>query len=808
MLSISKAGGRYYANLAVEDYYTKGGEPPGKWYGLGAEEFRLFGQVDREQFLTLCDGYKLDGSKLVQNAGKENHIAAHDLTFSAPKSVSTLWACGGAETRKEIQAAIWKAAEAGCDYMQEKAAYARRGDKAHQHDLNDIEPAKLTFAMFEHGTSRAQDPQLHIHALALNFGIRADDTTASLENRMLHLHKMAGGAVFRAEFARQLQERLGVEIVPGKQGTFEIRGINRALLEEFSTRRAEIEAAMAKDGVSGAAASEKYTLTTRQKKEHVAREILFEKWEDIGRHYNFDEGQIIDRSRALKVKNAAPQDTRALVIAAVEKLTTGQAYFTEQQLMRHTAEFASWCGVGAKDAVRAVDDFIATGVLIHLNTRDTRRIFTTPEIDQLEKKMLHQVEQSRSQLFPSRNTEPGYLREGLSQEQKRAVYDLTQPEGGIKVVSGMAGAGKTTMLTAAREIWEAQGYEVIGATLAGKTGRKLESETNIPTQTIAKILYDLDHQRGANPFTEKTILVVDEAGMVGTRQMARLIEETDKQGARLVLVGQATQLQPIEHGAPFRVIGEMVGKSELKEIRRQHDERDRAAVYAFSEGKAAVGLRSYVERNLVTFQETKAETVKSLVADWKKDDSSLSDKIIFGTTRETVRQLNEAAQAERLARGELGDTAMTVNGYEVREGDRVMFTKKSNKMGVQNGDLGTVIKVNPLTDHLYVKLDQNDLVAVPLFQYRSLELGYALTTHKMQGQTINNAYVMSGGTMVDRELTYVQMSRHRNEARLYFAVEESGREIANIAAVMNQSRQKEIAQEIRPEYQQERGIRH
>jgi len=811
VLSISKAGGPYYANLANAEYYTKGGEPPGKWYGRGAQAFGLFGQIDSEQFLTLCDGFSLDGFKLVQNAGAENHIAAHDLTFSAPKSVSTLWACAEDRTRKEIQAALWKAAEAGCDYIQEKAGYARRGDKAKKHDLNDIEAAILTFALFEHGTSRAQDPQLHIHALAMNFGIRDDGTTASLEARVMHQHKMAAGAVFRAELARELQVRLGVEIVPGKKGTFEIKHVNRALMEEFSTRRAEIEAAMEKEGVSGAAAAEWFTLTTRKKKEHVAREVLFEIWEEVGRRHNFDESQVIDRSRAIEIRRELPQDTRSLVVEAVEKITQSQAYFTEQQLMRHSAELASWRGVGAKEIVTAVNDFINTGALIHLNTIDTRRIFTTYEIDQLEKKMLHQVELSRSKLFPSLSGEGGYLREGLSLEQKRAVYDITQPEGSIKVVSGMAGAGKTTMLNAAREIWEAQGYQVIGAALPGKAGRKLQEETMIETCTIAKLLYDIDQKRGAHPLNEKTILVIDEAGMVGTRQMARLIEETEKRGARLILVGEATQLQPIEHGAPFRVIGEIVGKSELKEIRRQHNERDRAAVYAFAEGKAAVGLRSYVERNLVTFQETKAEAIKSLVADWKKDASSLTDKLIFGTTRETVRQLNETAQAKRLECGELGDTSMTVNGYEVREGDRVMFTKKSNKMGVENGDLGTVIKLNPSTDHLYVKLDRNELVAVPLFQYRSLELGYALTTHKMQGQTIHNAYVMSGGTMVDRELTYVQMSRHRNEARLYFAVEESGSEIANIAAVMSRSRQKEIAQEVRPEFslhppKQERGI--
>jgi conjugative relaxase-like TrwC/TraI family protein len=808
MLSISKAGGGYYANLAVDDYYTKGGEPPGHWYGPGAGIFGLSGQIDREQFLTLCEGFSLDGHKLVQNAGKDNRIAAHDMTFSAPKSVSTLWACADEWVRKEIQSAVWIAAKVGCDYIQDEAAYARRGDKERKSDLTDIEPATLTFALFEHGTSRAQDPQLHIHALALNFGIRADGTTASLESRVMHQHKMAAGAIFRAEFARELAERLGVEIIAGKKGTFEIKGVPKDLIEEFSKRRAEIEAGMKKDGVSGAAAAEWYTLTTREKKEHVAREILFQVWQEAGKRHGFDFQTAISATKGQELKREETrQDASELVEEAVHKITEGEAYFSKQDLVRKTAEFAALRGVRANEVREAVLDFIESGALVHLRTEDTKKIYTTHEIDQMEKRMLSQVEASRGKTFSSLTGEGGYLREGLSEEQKRAVYDITQRQGSIKVVSGMAGAGKTTMLNAAREIWEEQGYKVIGASLAAVAAKNLETEAGIKSATIAKLLYEIE--QGRTPLSSKTMLVIDEAGMVGTRQMARLVDETEKKGARLILVGDERQLQPIEHGGPFKAIGEIVGRSELKEIRRQKDEWAREAVHAFADGRAEEGLRAYVERDLVTFQETRDEAIKTLVFDWKMDERPLEKKAIYATTKETVRELNREAQATRKERGELGETAIEVNGYEVYEGDRVLFTKNSGKIGVLNGDLGTVVKVNPVTDHIYIKLDRNDLVAVPLFNYRSVELGYARTTHKMQGKTVDSAYVLTGGAMLDREMSYVQMSRQRSDARLYFAVEESGREIQTIAAIMNRSRQKEIAQEKRPEYQhqqREHGI--
>ncbi len=814
METVSKAGGGYYANLAADDYYTQGGEPPGRWCGRGAEHFHLTGKVDREQFLTLCDGFSLDGKRLVQNAGKDNHIAAIDLTFSAPKSVSVLWACGDEGTRKEIQKAVWVAAKKGCDYTQDEAAFARRGDKGSKKDLTDIERATLTFALFEHGTSRAQDPQLHIHALALNFGIRADGTTATLESRVMHQHKMAGGAIFRAELARELEARLGVQIIAGKKGTFEIKGVPKELMDEFSKRRATIEAAMKKDGVSGAKAAEWYALTTRQKKEHVAREILFKKWEAVGKEHGFDCRTVIDHERANEVRREGKQDAQPLVIQAIEKITAGQAYFSKQDLVRHTAELAALRGVRADDVRDSVSNFIESGALIHLRTIDTKKIYTTHEIDQMEKAMLAKVEASREKTFPSPTKEAAFLRDGLSQEQKQAVYDITQRDGGIKAVSGMAGAGKTTMLAAARDVWEAQGYRVIGASLAAVAAKNLENEAGIKSFTIAKLIYEIDKLetqwgRGkAHPLDSKTVLVIDEAGMVGTRQMARLIDETDRQGARLILVGDERQLQPIEHGGPFRVIGEMVGRSELKEIRRQRDEWAREAVHAFADGRAEQGLRAYVERDLVTIQETRAEAVKTLVFDWKNDATPLEQKAIFGTTRESVRELNQAAQATRQERGELGNHAMEANGYKFYEGDRVQFTKNSKKLGVLNGDFGTVVKLNPVTDHIYVKLDRNDLVAVPLYDYRSIEIGYARTAHKMQGKSIERAFVLTGGSMLDREMSYVQASRHRDGARLYFAVEESGQEIERIAAVMNRSRQKEIAQEVRPDYQREpeRGI--
>jgi len=206
MLSISPpmkgAGqGDYYLELAQEDYYTKGGEPPGKWYGEGTEALGVEGQVQAQELRKLLEGYSPDGKeKLVQNAGDDNRQSGWDLTFSAPKSVSTLWAVSDEETRKTIQHAQEKAVHAALDHIQGEAGFTRRGKGG-----EEIESAKLSFATFEHGTSRSQDPQLHTHALALNIGIREDGTTGTIRSKDIFEQKMSAGAIYRAELSYQLE---------------------------------------------------------------------------------------------------------------------------------------------------------------------------------------------------------------------------------------------------------------------------------------------------------------------------------------------------------------------------------------------------------------------------------------------------------------------------------------------------------------------------------------------------------------------------------------------------------------------------
>jgi conjugative relaxase-like TrwC/TraI family protein len=788
LLSIGVAQGSYYASLSAEDYYHKGGEPPGVWHGEGAKELGFSGTVDKAEFLKLCDGFAPDGEPLTQNAGKENHRAGWDLTFSAPKSVSVLWSQADEETRHKIQEAQLKAVQKAIDYLEAEAGYTRRGKGG-----GEIEKCKLVVATFEHGTSRAQDPQLHSHAVVLNVGIRADGTTGSLETKPIYQSKMLAGALYRAELANILREVLNVGIEKTKTA-FEIKGVSKPLMEEFSKRREAILTEMENAGATGAVRAAHFTLTTREKKAHVAREILFEKWQEIGRKEEFFSSAMVGQGNNFTLTELAGK--KSIVQESVDRLTSSQAYFSEKTLLRFAAEEA--VGKLNIEAIREkVSNYLENEAISLGRKSDGTRYYTTPEIDALEKLMILQVEAAKTGWHGS----PGVFRETvvsdtLNAEQKHALFSITGGnESSIKVVSGMAGTGKTTLLRSAREVWEAEGYEVRGAALAAVAAQGLQEGAGIKSETLHSTLFGIE--KGFIQLTGKTILVVDEAGMVGTRQMAELVEAVAKTRAQLVLVGDEKQLQPIEHGNPFKAIGEIVGRSELTDIRRQSDLWARDAVKDFAFGRAAEGLKAYAEKGLLLIRESRTDAIKKMIGDWTKERTqNLKESLMLAGTKADVRKLNSLAQEERIKRQELKTMfSVSIDKQKIFVNDRVVFTKNKKTIGVRNGEFGTVKEIDVLLKTMKVTLDNGNRVKIWLPSYDSIQLGYAVTTHKAQGVTVDRSYILAGGSMQDRELSYVQMSRSRTQTKIYAERAEVGDTIAELSKTMSNSRQKDIAQE-------------
>jgi conjugative relaxase-like TrwC/TraI family protein len=795
MLSIGAMGhgqGAYYVGLAREDYYLEGGEPPGLWYGRGAQNLGLAGQVDGAALTPLFEGFHPHtGGALIQNAGELDHQPGWDLTFSAPKSVSVFWSQAAPELRREIQEAHLKAVQAALGYLQEYATYTRRGKGGREREL-----AYPVIATFEHGTSRAQDPQLHTHALMLNVCVRADGTTGTIESKPLYRAKMVAGALYRAEFAFQLEACHGLPIE--RRGTgFEVSDVHQPLIREFSKRRSEIEELLDKKGFSGAVAAATATLHTRGAKEHIPREQLFANWLETGLVFGWSQTQTKELLGKAPSRDAEAE-LRSAVETATERATEQQSWFTEAQFVRLLAEEAQGRGMGARAVCTAAAAYLAESPhIVPLGRKEGERVYTTREMMALEAQLLAAVERSRDQVITGVSAPILQSliasRKSLSEEQAAALQHITQEGGRIQLVSGMAGTGKTSLLHTARLAWELQGFEVYGAALSGKAAKGLADGAGIRTETLHRTLFDL--QNGRLRLSSRSVLVLDEAGMVGTRLMKALVEATERNGARLVAVGDARQLQPIEAGGPFSEMQRRLGAAELTEIRRQREDWAREAVHDFADGLAGRGLRAYAERGLLTITDDRHEAMKALVASWKEGGiRSPEEQLIFSGTREEAVMLNRLAQQERRDAAVLGEESLAAPGGGIfYTGDRVLFTRKSRLLGVENGSLGEIASLDTQTKELFVRLDTEERIRVPLEDYEHVRLGYAVTTHKGQGATVERAFVLAGGPMQDREISYVQGSRARGDTRIFVDRAEAGEGLVELIRHMNHSRQKELA---------------
>lgn len=448
MLSIAAAGaghGEYYLGLTHSDYYLEAGEPPGAWRGQGAKRLGLRNTVTRGAFQALLGGRLPDGKPAVQE--QNGHKAGYDLTFNVPKSVSAVWAVSGRELREKIERLVDESVDAALGYIEETAAFSRRGHGGVRHD-----PADLIFATFQHGSSRNLDPHLHVHAFLMNVCIREDGTTGTLYGPAVFRAKMAAGALFRAELSARLERELGFAIV--RDGSsFAVEGVPSELVSQWSSRRHEIEEALARHGHTSAKASEIAALDTRGKKHILSRSVLHARWEDVAHLHGFSENSAEKlRTRARLVRDGMCELTDA-VNRALGRITVSQSHFSERELVRFTAEEAQGQGVDAAE--------VRMGVMAHLHqSREIVRLgfhlgelrFTTKEILELERLLLARVRESReanSHHLPSEATHAVLgLRPTMTAEQTQAFRHATQAQGAIRVITGMAGTGKTYLLSA------------------------------------------------------------------------------------------------------------------------------------------------------------------------------------------------------------------------------------------------------------------------------------------------------------------------------------------------------------------------
>jgi len=446
--------------------------------------------------------------------------------------------------------------------------------------------------------------------------------------------------------------------------------------------------------------------------------------------------------------------------------------------------------------------------------------FTTREMLEIELQMVKRaVDQSSHANFAvsERSLEKALKDYALYDEQKAAFYHVTDNTD-LACVVGYAGTGKSYMLGAAREAWEQDGYCVQGMAVSGKAAENLEQNSGIRSHTIANRLINWEHDR--ERLTSRDIIVVDEAAMVGSRDMAKIIQEAYHARAKVVLVGDQEQIQAIMAGAAFRAIIERVGYAEMIEVSRQKEAWQREATKAFALGQTAEGLLAYEERGHVHSFNTQAIAVEAMIAQWDETRSNQPDKtsLMMAYTRADVQSLNERAREIRQTYGELGEThtLQTTRGQrEFAEHDRLYFLQNDKTLHVKNGTLGTIRSIDH-QGNLVIDLDREPNpkgklvsreIQFNIKDYNAIEHGYAATIHKAQGSTVDYSYILAS-KYLDRHVTYPAMSRHRENSELYYSREEF-KDFRQLSQTLGRENRKEISLDYlnyRQDYAQTRGF--
>jgi conjugative relaxase-like TrwC/TraI family protein len=802
MLSGGAARASYYlerdADCRPSRYYLNGVEPAGRWCGHGAAALGLDGPItgrQRDAFAGLLDGRLPDGSQVAQPVLRRNpsnpdsakidvRRCGLDLVVSAPKSVSVLHALADLATAAAVTAAHETAVQEALGYLERHAGHGTRGHQGNGRRGAQIETTGLVAAAFAHTTSRADDPQLHTHLVVANLLQGVDGKWSAVDSRAMHRHARTAGCIYQAVLRGELTKTLGVGWGPVRRGVAEIVGIPKELRKEFSTRRQAIEDELDRTGASGRKAAQRAAYVTRPAKTHTSPISLRASWaqraDAIGHTAPTVVADSIGRTSSPQwpstasiaaemfgpdglTKHATSFDRRDVIQALTETLPAGAAV-TLQQLEATATELLSH------------DD--AVPLLAPTSTSHERQ-WSTRELLAAERWALAiSTEQTNLPAVAPETVAAVTESRDLSAEQCAVVNGLLTSPALVDVVTGPAGSGKTASMRAAADAWRGSGVPVIGCALAAITARRLEAATGVPCASITRTLADLDRTDPATSrpagLTPHSVVVVDEASMVGTRHYVRLACHVRAAGGKLVLVGDPAQLAEVDAGGMFAALVTVRGPLALSGNQRQGAGWERDALSALRDGDTDRALAAYVTHGRVHVPGAPSRTRRKLAADYVEHLDSYADPyavVALAATRRDVDLLNRAIREQLRAGGRLGPDAVVVPGEDADRGyatgDLVIVTRNDHRIGLLNGTRATVTAAN--RDTLSLRTDTGEEVSVPTeWAAGHLDHGYAMTVHKAQGLTSQVA-LLYGATTLCQQAGYVALSRGREANHLYTA---------------------------------------
>jgi conjugative relaxase-like TrwC/TraI family protein len=777
-----------------EEYLSGHGESPGRWYGAGAASLGLEGEASVAGFQAMFEGRDPTTGELLGRPHGRNAVPGFDVVLRPTKSVSLLYGLGDPATGRAVLTAHHAGLAEAIGYLDEHLG-VRRGHGGVQH----VSGRGLLAVGFDHRTSREGDPLLHTHLVVANRVRGPDGRWTALDGRDLYRHRLAADAIYRATYQRELSRTLGVEWTAADgHGNRELQGLPEALIRGFSKRTGQIDAELERfveEGRERTPRLVKWTVyATRKPKQHETPDSLYGRWRTEAAERGHDPDTLVrmvtDRTPDRDQDGTVSAEAAAWLfdrLAGPDGLTATASTFARPDVL--VALGAGLAGTGRSELEELADRFLAErAVSVVAGRALEERRWSTPDLLDVEQRLVtatigrteeHTAVTSHEAVRDALAAHPT-----AGPDQQAMVRDLCQGGQGVALVVGRAGTGKTFALGIARHAWQLDGYRLLAAAPTGIATMSLQGEGFEDVATCDRLLADLD--RGHETLSDRTVLVVDEAGMVGSRKLTRLLEHANHTQAKVVLVGDDRQLAPIDAGGGFRALRLRLGASELTENRRQHQAWEREALDLVRSGLVEDAVAAYQAHDRVVAADSKPAATLALLQDWwtawqQADHDPASEVIVLAARRSEVDRLNSACQELLAARGRLGPERLQVEDRQLAVGDRVVCGRNAiAELGVANGSRGIVTALDPEGRTLTMRLDGNDGRTVTLprsylegrsrgERNRRVDLAYATTGHRAQGLTRGRALVRLTGSE-DVNWLYVQLSRARQDTRLFAVV--------------------------------------
>ncbi|MEY2114784.1 MobF family relaxase [Rhodanobacter sp. FW106-PBR-R2A-1-13] len=748
-------------------------------------------------------GDKINGEELKEGDKRIGRIkerrAGLDCTFSAPKSISIALAKALADGDEAKANAILQAHREAVSYAMEemgKGAITRAGKGGKQ----KLKGNKLIYAIVDHFDARPvgdnpPDMQLHSHAIQFNMAIGPDGKCRTIEDLSMNQQIKSGGALYRAKLAEGLQKAgLAIKNVRevGEFGatesvTMEVQGVGEEAIKTFSKRQKEVLDVMIEENIPASQMRSKVK-EIRSGKGTFSHMDMMEDWKRQmdalpADQFRFNEKlkdelseivsdqQILDYAHDFKKKTFLTEYDIKAVIAqvytghpdAITKIEETSKRILQGELVANCSkpnglDEALYCSKKLAVADKLIRDTVKKA-----NSKNSEKHQIKEEI---VKAMVDKFQKERG-FSPSK-------------EQLEAIQQLTGKES-ISVLRGLAGSGKTTAAQIIAQSFAASGFRGYGCAMANDAARKLEEETGLKSSSIVKLLGDIE--RGAVKVDSKTFIYIDEVGMVDLDTTAKLINIQRETGCRMILAGDSSQLSPVGPGSGLRVLEECINPAELKEIRRQKKEKNKELaiqIYGIDsktvdnienkeikERLAAKWIDEMKKEDMVAICETELHAVEEVAQAYVDNPKGEKDKLVIATTNDSVRYLNKKIQSMLVDKGaRQAEVLNTVGEYDYREGDKVRFnnTRKLDGGKVINGTQGTVVGQDE-QGRLIVETDTKNRVVVP-DDFKYMQLNYAITVHKSQGQSIEDVMFYCDG-QVNRNMGLVAYTRHSQTFKLY-----------------------------------------